>query len=822
VSVEEIGREQEHVSKLYARLDSLRRQMSARLDQTLMGTTGGTHQARGERDVAASRCTEQLARYSAVENGLCFGRLDVVGGERRYIGRIGLFDDTADYEPLLIDWRAHAARSFYVATAASPDGVWRRRHIRTVRRTVVELDDEVLDLSVADPRRREGVTGEAALLAAVTAGRTGRMHDIVATIQAEQDRIIRSDLGGVLVVQGGPGTGKTAVALHRAAYLLYTHREQLASRAVLIVGPNETFLRYIGQVLPSLGETSVVLSTVADLYPGIRARRAEPPTVSEIKGRLMMADVVAAAVADRQRVPDEQLEIVYDDEPLLLTQAACEQARARARRSRLPHNQARAIFVEAMIDALARRLADRTNDAIVVPDLERAVDAALADDDLADGTRELFDEADLAEMRRELRASAAVRAALDELWPVVTPQRLLADLFSSPQRLETAATRLPEWERAALLRPVGGGWAPADVPLLDEAAHLLGDDDQQLGPTEEDGERERAIYARGVLEILHGSRSLDDEDAPEMLMAQDLMDAGRLADRHAVAEDLTVAERAAADRRWAYGHVVVDEAQELSEMAWRVLMRRCPTHSMTLVGDVAQTSDLAGASSWDQVLGPYLDDRWRMEPLTVNYRMPAEVMAVAEDVLRRLDLSLEPPRSVRETGVAPWRRDVSEVELAGVLGEIVQSEVAKIQSETTDAAGRVAVLVPAGRVTEVGAAVRAAVPDVGIGAGAPGRDPSNGSEGNSIDLERSVVVLDVRQAKGLEFDSVIIVDPVRIIGESRRGLNDLYVALTRATRRLGVVYHEQLPDVLKRLVPWCAAEHVLGWDAAGPLTRPGA
>ena len=200
-----------------------------------------------------------------------------------------------------MDWRADAARPFYLATAASPADVRRRRHIKTRGRTVVSVDDEVLDLAAADPAKHEGLTGESALLAALNASRTGRMRDIVETIQAEQDWIIRSELAGVLVVQGGPGTGKTAVALHRAAYLLYTYRRQLMKRGVLVVGPNATFLRYIGQVLPSLGETSVLLSTVADLYPGISATGIEAPDTAAIKGRLAMASVIAAAVRDRQQ-----------------------------------------------------------------------------------------------------------------------------------------------------------------------------------------------------------------------------------------------------------------------------------------------------------------------------------------------------------------------------------------------------------------------------------------------------------------------------------------------------------------------------------------
>src|SRR6516225_5971288 len=296
---------------LYGRLDELRNRASGRLAQVLR-ESGGTHQARTEREAFSVMYAQQLSQFNAAENGLCFGRLDFHNDERRYIGRIGLHDDSGDYDQLLMDWRADAARPFYLATAASPADVRRRRHIKTSGRTVVSIDDEVLDLTAADPGKHEGLTGESALLAALSASRTGQMRDIVETIQAEQDRIIRSDLAGVLVVQGGPGTGKTAVALHRAAFLLYTYRRQLTKRGVLVVGPNATFLRYIGQVLPSLGETSVLLSTIGDLFPGVSATASEPATVAAIKGRPAMARVVAAAVRDRQRVPSEPLQVRVD------------------------------------------------------------------------------------------------------------------------------------------------------------------------------------------------------------------------------------------------------------------------------------------------------------------------------------------------------------------------------------------------------------------------------------------------------------------------------------------------------------------------------
>ncbi|MBW4721723.1 AAA family ATPase [Saccharothrix sp. SC076] len=735
----EIESEQEYVSMLYGRLDDLRAQSSKRLSGALR-ETGGTHQMRSERDTSVAMYSDQLAQYSAVENGLCFGRLDFHTDDRFYIGRIGLFDEERDYEPLLMDWRAPAARPFYLATAAAPDGVRRRRHLRTKQRAVVGFDDEVLDINSVDPARpSEGLTGEATLLAAVNASRTGQMGDIVATIQAEQDRIIRTELNGVVVVQGGPGTGKTAVALHRAAYLLYTHRRQLAKRGVLVVGPNTTFLRYIGQVLPSLGETGVLLSTVGELYPGLTAVGRESAEAAALKGRIEMADVVAHAVKDRQEAP-ALVEIPFEQDVLRLDRRTITAARGRARRTRRPHNEARRTFLREVISALTAQAVNRLG-------------------------RHLLDQADVDDIRRELREDPEVRAAVERLWPTLTPQQLLEDLFASPKRLAKATPKLSPEERALLARPRGAEWTPADVPLLDEAAELLGEDDTEAKARAERRRRQAVDYAQGVLDIL----DLEDDADPEILMATDLVDAYRLAERHGVERYETAAERAAADRTWTFGHVIVDEAQELSAMAWRTLMRRCPSKSMTVVGDIAQTGDIGGASSWDEVLSPYVMDRWKLTELTVNYRTPSEIMAVAADVLAGVDPDLAPPTSVRDSGHEPWSTRVADV--AAALPAVVADEVAAI------GAGKLAVIVPAARVDEL----RAVVP------------------GASDDLEAQVVVLGVVDTKGLEFDSVLVVDPNGILAESPRGASDLYVALTRATQRLGVLHADELPAVLGRL-----------------------
>ncbi|GGK02380.1 DNA helicase [Pilimelia anulata] len=751
----DLAAEQRHLDVLYARLDDLRAAAGAELAAALR-EDGGTPAIRAERESRVVRHRGEEARYGAVEDGLCFGRLDAAAGGTTYIGRIGLrAPDADDGPPLLVDWRAPAAQPFYLATAAAPAGVRRRRHLRTAGRRVLGVDDEVLDLAGAGDQRAADITGEAALLAAVAAPRSGRMRDIVATIQAEQDRIIRAPLAGALVVQGGPGTGKTAVALHRAAYLLYTHRRELSSRAVLIVGPNTTFLRYIAHVLPSLAETGVVLCTTGDLFPGVTTRRTEDPAVAALKGDPVMVGVLAAAVADRQRVPDEPIPIETEDGTVLLHPAMVAAARERVRRTGQPHNPARPLFDLEVAHALADALAD-----------------TLGADPL--GGANLLTEADRADLRRDLRRDPGLRAELDALWPILTPERLVAELLGDPDRIEVAGAALTADQRRLLHRPDGAAYTPADVPLLDEAAELLGTDDRAERLAAARAQRRAVAYAEGALEIVRGSASIDveDEDDPEILAATDLLDADRLAARHVDVDARTAAERAAADREWAYGHVIVDEAQELSAMDWRLLMRRCPSRSMTIVGDVFQTGHRGGATSWADALGPYLADRWRLTELTVSYRTPAELMAPAARVLAAIDPAATAPTAVRSAGVAPRALPVDPAALPAALVEAVAAERAAV------GAGTVGVLLPEDRYAALAPVVRAAHP------------------------ERSrVTIATVGRAKGLEFDAVVLVEPAAIAAGSPRGLRDLYVALTRATARLVVLYAAGLPDALAGLAP---------------------
>lgn len=779
-------------SRVDARREKLRRDLAGALREQ-----AGTAQAQVERGAAVSRLSRQLAAVEAAEHGLCFGRLDSADGDRRYLGRIGVRGTEPDDDPLLIDWRAPAARPFYTATAAAPQNMRLRRHLHTRDRRVIRLDDELLDGSAPAPGD-VALCGEAALLAALRAERTGRMRDVVATLQAEQDRIIRSPHTGVLVVQGGPGTGKTVVALHRAAYLLYTH-PRLNERGVLVVGPNPVFLGYIGQVLPGLGETGVLLATVGELFPGVSARGEEAGAVAAVKGRLVMAEVVAEAVRARQAAPKGPVEVVIDGERLRLEPETLAGAAERARATMLPHNLARPVFCQAVIEELARRMAGMIADleARFEEELAGQVDFAALDRAVAEDLDDMFGgdapavdpeeqaRTELLEAERNWREALprhpAVRRLLERLWPSLTPQRLLEELFADPHRLGEAAGRLSPADRELLRRAPGGGWTPADVPLLDEAAELLGVDRRAERERLSREHAERVEYAQGVLDIARGSRAGEDDDPDEAegLSAADLLDAERFAERHEETDLRTIAERAAADRTWAFGHVIVDEAQEVSPMAWRLLTRRCPTRSFTVVGDVAQTSEAAEATSWSRALEPFFGTRWRLERLTVNYRTPVEIMSASDRVLAAIQADLEPARAVRDGGVPPWREEVSPTGLPARLATLAAEEA----REAGD--GRVAVIVPRADLARLAEAVRTAVPDASWGTGP--------------DLERRVVVLTARQAKGLEFDSVVLADPRAVLESSPRGLNDLYVALTRAVRRLAVLHPGPVPEVLGHL-----------------------
>ena len=790
----EISAEQEVVDRAYRELDRRLESARASLAATQASPAGGTHQSRGERDAYAAHYAGLVASLEGVEDRLVFGRMDLApdapgpgstgagtpdggaggAGRRHYVGRAGLQDSR--HREIVLDWRAPLARAFYQATASNPMGLVRRRHIDTRLRRVVGLEDEVIDVrslrgdGPAGARAAiEGIQGEGALIAAMSAARHGRMGDIVATIQAEQDRVVTSDARGVLVVQGGPGTGKTAVALHRVAYLFYSERTRLERSGVLLVGPSRTFLRYVEQVLPSLGETGVVSTTIADLVPGVRARGVEDPRAHEIKGRALWAEVLRRAVRGLQRVPDGPRAIVVEGTALELRPADVREAVNRARRSGRPHNLARETFVLWLLE----RLTDQF--------------AALTGQDASDPDTRAW-------IREDIRTARDARREINLCWMPTTPAGLLERLWARPALLASLTPELTGPERALLARPAGGEPTPADVPLLDELAELL-------GPSEDAQARRARLEARRRADLVsYAAQAIESQGLGGGMVSAEML-ADRMADSGPA---LTLAERARADRTWTYGHVVVDEAQELGAMAWRALARRCPVRSFTVVGDLAQYSGPRAPASWGEALaalgtrpgggsrraggagGTPLNE----EVLTVCYRTPATIMRIADEVAASLGRPpVYPVRSVRDLPDCLECVDVSDSPEAAdedAWAALLRRTVAR-ESEALDRAvgaggGRIAVITP-----DAGAAARHLGEDPALAAAmqAPGGDV----------LRARLAVMGPVMSKGLEFDAVVLVDPAEI---GRRSPGDLYVAMTRPTRRLVVVSRLPLPEPLRR------------------------
>ncbi|WP_165070038.1 UvrD-helicase domain-containing protein [Marisediminicola senii] len=745
MSKSELEREQDYVAGLYARLDELLAEATAQLTAVRRQSVGGNHQSRSERDAFARIYEDRIVQLREVNERLAFGRLDLAardaaggtGSEaavHRYIGRIGLRD--ADLQPILLDWRVPQASAFYQATAANPLGARARRHLISKGRSIVRIEDEIFDAALL----REGgvdLQGEGALLSALTAERTGRMADIVATIQAEQDRIIRSDLKGVLVVQGGPGTGKTAVALHRAAYLLYSHRDRLRNSGVLIVGPSRSFLHYIESVLPSLGETGVVLSSVGALFPGVEASTEDVPAVAQVKGSAEMAELISRAVRSRHRVPSTAQQLDVNGDTVTLEPHLIADAIHRATQSRKPYNEARVAFVKAALGALTRQWAEQLR-----------------------GQGNSVDESDHPMLMEDLRSSYDVRVALNTAWLPLTPQKLVQDLYARPQWL---AELTPGWspeKRALLRRSRDAPFTISDVPLLDEAAELLGEYDVVNAAEKREAEQQRKR------DIENAERAIENMDVAGQVNAEDLAD--NFAEGAARG---TTAERAAADRSWTYGHIVVDEAQELSPMQWRMLLRRCPLRSFTVVGDIAQAASASASSTWKRALRGLVGnspegDRWRLEELTVNYRTPSQISAAAERMAIAHGLPVTPSSAVRES---EWP-----IRISADLVEALRHDRA------ISTAGTLAVIAPESRVDRAFADARAEFGAI-VGRGGDG-------------LDRAIAVLTPQDSKGLEFDSVVVVDPAGIMRETERGAGALYVAMTRPTQRLTLVATEDLPD----------------------------
>ena len=753
----ELEAEQEFVDLAYARLDAMRGDANSMLEGVLDLGKGGTFQSRTERDVIVRTSLARLEQLDIGDQALTFGRIDrltggpagtpttVDGGpdgptETFHIGRLAIHG--TDHEPLVVDWRAPVAEPFYRATGRDPLGLVLRRHLAMQGRTVLSVEDERFTapggptdtvegadgvFRAADPGGEliEGdlpIGGPAALLAALDRARSGRMTDIVSTIQAEQDEIIRAPLSGVLVVQGGPGTGKTAVALHRAAYLLYTHRFPLERQGVLVVGPNPLFLRYIEQVLPSLGETGVTLSTIAGLVPEIKIKENGPADVARLKGDVRMAKVVSRAVRTRQRPLAEDLLVPYGALVLRLTASDTRTIVEGARRRPGSHNARRRLVEQSVAQVLADR-ARQTQQRLGV-----GTSAVTAFPGYEDPSELDEDEFDFEDFSRKVRRVPELAAGLDRMWPRLSPHELLHDLYGAPPLIAAAGRGILSEEEMTLLRRPRStsfddvAWTPADAALVDEARHLL------------------------------GPRNGGSEEAVRK-----------------------------------YGHIVVDEVQDLSPMQLRMLTRRSLAGSMTVVGDIAQATAPWAPTSWDDIV-EHLPSRRpaRTVELTVSYRTPSEVLAVAARVLAVAAPELTPPRPVRRSGVEPRMVQVFGDDGRATIGDLARA-VARAASEEVEAVrpGRVAIIAPD--------ALRGPLSDALEASGTPVVDARDLRKGG---LSEPLVLLAADSANGLEFDSVVVVEPAVIAGETARGLRTLYVALTRPTQRLTVVSMTTPPAAL--------------------------
>ncbi|MGW7824832.1 HelD family protein [Streptomyces puniciscabiei] len=634
------------------------------------------------RDVEADRLARRLRQLERAEEGLTFGRIDCADGTALHIGRLGLLVPDRDL-PLLVDWRAEAARPFYAATQLHPMGLRRRRHLRVEDRLVRAVSDELLDGS----RPAAGdIVGDGPLTEALEAQRTGRMRTAVATLQVEQDEIVRSSHRGVTVVQGGPGTGKTVVALHRAAYVLYAF-PGVAACGVLVLGPNARFLDYVSQVLPSLGENDVLLATCAELA-GVEPAAVESFDVARLKGSSTLAEALADLVRSRQ-APAGGFVVRVGQQWVRLESVDVSVAREAAVASGLAHNRAREVFKEHLIGAVTDALERSTVEALehidaeiaesTGLDLDAAAEADLRslgfDDAPASDPAEVFD-ADA--VRADLSGDAHVDRAVESLWPRLTPEAVVRALLTDTSTMARHLPSLTDGERSRLARSPDAAWTDADVPLLDEAAHLV------------DGPPERT-----------------------------------------------------------FGHVVVDEAQELTAMQWRMVLRRCPSRSMTLVGDFAQAGPATAAGDWSQALGPHLGDRFALHTLTVSYRTTQEILKTTHNLLARIAPGQMPSQSIRH-GEPPRHFTASPRALATTVAEELQAQAAAHPGEL------LAVICADHRVKEM----------------------------TSAGVPHWARLVPASEARGLEFDASIVVGPQEIIAARPSGERDLYVALTRATKRL--------------------------------------
>lgn len=723
---EEIAGEQEFVDAAYSVLDTLRKRYRERQRSAETSQWRNTPQALTERDAFAAHWGDEASRLESIVDRLVFGRIDQVDQTTHYIGRIGLRDDDGDQ--ILLDWRAPASRPFYQATGAHPQGLVRRRHIQTRGRRVVGLEDELLDTSAAS----EGdlvFQGEGALMEALTEARDGRMSDIVSTIQAEQDAIIRRDSDGLLVIQGGPGTGKTAVALHRAAYLLYAEKARLENSGVLILGPSRVFLRYIDQVLPSLGENGVVSTTLGDLLPGYSAQGRDVEAVREIKGRMDWVQIAKRAVKSFERVPKDT-PLTIASYRVTLKSEDVKRARTNARRSSKPHNQAWEGFALELMNELARQMDEQVTA-----------------------------HQDLTWYYDYIRGSIEAQRAINLAWLPMSALQVLEKLYSDPEFLEQVAPEFSKQEREALFRERGAALTESDIPILDELEELLGPlPNQGASAKAREAQRRREIEAAG-------------EAIESMGLGGGLVSATMLAERAAGnSSDLTLSQRALRDRTWAYGHVIVDEAQELSPMAWNSLMRRCPSRSFTVTGDLDQRSGVLRAASWKELLGPAMRAWAGEEVLTVSYRTPASVLDRANELMTELGIPAHYPLVAARDLENSYETTSMDQSDPAVLTQVVAKEDDLLTKRVGADQGRIAIIAPQDQIKVL----------------------LDAHEWGTT-LDDRIAVMTPVQAKGLEFDTVIIWEPMDVLAASP---GDLYVSMTRPTGRLHLVSSKELPPAL--------------------------
>ena len=722
---EELRKEQDFVDTAYEVLDELRKRYREHQRTAEASKWRNTPQALTERDAFAAHWGDEASRLESIVDGLVFGRIDNTDDSTHYIGRIGLRDQGGDQ--ILIDWRAPASRPFYQATGANPQDVVRRRHIRTRGRAVIGVEDELLNTD-SKPDGKLVFQGEGALMQALSEARDGQMSDIVSTIQAEQDAIIRRGSDGLLVIQGGPGTGKTAVALHRAAYLLYAERARLESSGVLIVGPSNIFLRYIDQVLPSLGENGVVSTTIGRLLPGYSAIAQDSSQAREIKGRMAWVDIAKRAVRSFERVPnDTPLSIA--SYRVTLRSETVKAARASARRSGKPHNEAWEGFALELMDDLARQMNEQV------------------------GASE-----HLSWYHDYIRGSKEARRAINLAWLPVSALQVLEKLYANETFLEQMAPELTESERATIRRLRGSALTESDIPILDELEELLGAlPSASASANAREQARKREIDAAG-------------EAIAAMGLGHGMVSASMLAERAAgEGSDLTLSQRALRDRTWAYGHVIVDEAQELSPLAWNSLLRRCPSRSFTVTGDLDQRSSAGRAKSWSDLLGPAMRAYQGEEILTVSYRTPAAILDRANALMDELGTPAHYPLVAARDVVDAYAKTTTGGSVQE-LQAVVKAEDAMLSKRVGAGNSRIAVIASPTSIRHLREAC---------------------GWGSSLD-ERICLITPV-ESKGLEFDTVILWEPNEIIADSP---GDIYVALTRPTYRLHAVSSSPLPNAL--------------------------